>query len=64
MPTLHSHTRCQVPLTVPQAKTWQKVCLSNRTSKTPDKPTDEKEHRSDNTKSNSRKALKKEPLSN
>ena len=49
MPTLHSHTHCQVALTVPQAKTWQRVCLSNHTTKMPDKPTDEKEHRSDNS---------------
>jgi hypothetical protein len=48
MPTLHSHTLCQVALTVPQAKTWQRVCLSNRTTKTTDKQADEKEHRSDN----------------
>jgi len=64
MPTLHSHTIthclfifngvrepqavCQVAPAQAQAKTWQRVCLSNRTTKTTDKPTDEKEHRSDN----------------
>jgi hypothetical protein len=48
MPTLHSHTHCQVALANTQAKTWQRVCLSNRTTKTTDKPMDEKEHRSDN----------------
>ena len=48
MPTLHSHTHCQVAQADPQAKTWQRVCLSNRTTKTTDKLTDEKEHRSDN----------------
>ena len=48
MPTLHSHTHCQVAPAQSQAKTWQRVCLSNRTTKTTDKPTDEKEHRSDN----------------
>ncbi|SDA94990.1 hypothetical protein SAMN03080617_03988 [Algoriphagus alkaliphilus] len=48
MPTLHSHTHCQVAPAQSQAKTWQRVCLSNRTTKTSDKPTDEKEHRSDN----------------
>jgi len=30
-------------------KTWQRVCLSHRTTKTNDKPTEEKEHRSDNS---------------
>ena len=42
MPTLHSHTHCQVSPAQSQAKTWQRVCLSNRTTKTTDKPTDEK----------------------
>ena len=31
MPTLHSHTHCQVAQADPQTKTWQRVCLSNRT---------------------------------
>lgn len=48
MPTLHSHTHCQVALANAQTKTWQRVCLSNRTIKTTDKQADEKEHRSDN----------------
>ena len=48
MPTRHSHTHCQVAPAETQAKTWQRVCLSNRTTKTTDKLTDEKEHRSDN----------------
>ena len=30
-PTLHSHTHCQVAPAETQAKTWQRVCLSNRT---------------------------------
>lgn len=47
-PTLHSHTHCQVARTDPQTKTWQRLCLSNRTTKTTDKQADEKEHRSDN----------------
>jgi len=47
-PTLHSHTHCQVAPTDPQTKTWQRVCLSNRTTKTTEKQADEKEHRSDN----------------
>jgi len=48
IPTLHSHTHCQVATANAQTKTWQRVCLSNRTTKTTDKPVDEKEHRSDN----------------
>ena len=31
-PTLHSHTHCQVAPADTQAKTWQRVCLSNRTT--------------------------------
>jgi len=30
MPTLHSHTHCQVAPANTQAKTWQRMCLSNR----------------------------------
>ena len=45
----NSHTHCQVALAQAQSKTWQRVWLSNRTTKTTDKPTNEKEHRSDNT---------------
>jgi hypothetical protein len=44
----NSHTHCQVAPPQAQAKTWQRVCLPNRTTKTTDKQTDEKEHRSDN----------------
>lgn len=40
MPTLHSHTHCQVAPVDTQAKTWQRVCLSNRTT---DRQTDEEE---------------------
>ena len=32
MPTLHSHTHCQVAPADTQAKTWQRVCLSHRTT--------------------------------
>jgi len=32
MPTLHSHTHCQVAQAITQAKTWQRVCLSHRTT--------------------------------
>ena len=31
-PTLHSHTHCQVAQADTQAKTWQRVCPSNRTT--------------------------------
>mgnify|MGYP001251349551 CR=1 FL=1 len=34
----NSHTHCQVAQADPQAKTWQRVCLSNRTA---DRQTDE-----------------------
>jgi proteasome lid subunit RPN8/RPN11 len=49
MPTLHSHTHCQAAPSNAQTKAWQRVCLYNRTTKTTDKPADEKEHRSDNS---------------
>ena len=32
MPTLHSHTHCQVAQADTQAKTWQRVCLSQITA--------------------------------
>jgi hypothetical protein len=48
MPTLHSHTHCQAAQANATTQAWQRVCLSNRTTKTTDKPTDEKEHRTDN----------------
>ncbi len=32
IPTLHSHTHCQVAQAEPQTQTWQRVCLSNRTT--------------------------------
>ena len=44
----YSHTHCQAAPANAQTKARQRVCLSNRTTKTIDKPTDEKEHRSDN----------------
>ncbi len=46
--TFHVHTHCQVAQADSQTKTWQRVCLSKRTTKTTDKQVDEKEHRSDN----------------
>ena len=48
MPTHNSHTHCQTTPAKAQSQAWQRVRLSNRTTKTTDKPTDEKEHRSDN----------------
>jgi len=48
MPTLNSHTHCQAAQANAQTQAWQRVCLSQRTTKPTDKPTDEKEHRSDN----------------
>ena len=47
-PTLHSHTHCQAAPANAKTQAWQRVCLSQRTTKTTVKPTDEKEHRSDN----------------
>ena len=44
----NSHTHCQAAPANAQTKAWQRVCLSNRTTKTTDKPTDEEEHRTDN----------------
>ncbi len=41
-PTLHSHTHCQAAKANAQTKACQRVCLSNRTTKTTDKPADEK----------------------
>jgi hypothetical protein len=47
MPTLHSHTHCQVAQADTQTKTWQRVCLSNRTA---DRPAgDRKEQRRHNS---------------
>lgn len=48
MPALSSHTHCQAAQANVRTQAWQRVCLSNRTTKTTDKPADEKEHRSDN----------------
>jgi hypothetical protein len=49
MPTLYSHTQlvptirdCQVAPAHAQTKAWQRVCLSNCTTKTTYKPTVEK----------------------
>jgi hypothetical protein len=44
----NSHTHCQAAQAKAQTQAWQRVCLSNRTTKTTEKQADEKEHRSDN----------------
>jgi hypothetical protein len=49
MPTLHSHTHCQAAPAKAQTQAWQRVCLPYRTTNPTDKPTDENEHRSDNS---------------
>jgi hypothetical protein len=45
---LNSHTHCQAAPANAQSEAWQRVCLSNRTTKTTDKQAVEKEPRSDN----------------
>jgi hypothetical protein len=45
----NSHTHCQAAPANAKTQALQRVRLSNRTAKTTDKQTDEKEHRSDNT---------------
>lgn len=42
MPTLHSHTHCQAAQAQAQTQAWQRVCLSKRSTKTTDKPRNEK----------------------
>lgn len=48
MSAFHSHTHCQAAQAHAKTKAWQRMCLSNRTTKTTDKPTDKEEHRTDN----------------
>jgi hypothetical protein len=45
----HSHTHCQAAQAHSQTQAWQRVCLSQPTTKTTDKQTDEKEQRRHNT---------------
>jgi hypothetical protein len=45
MPILHSHTHCQAAQAHAKTQAWQRVCLPNRTTKTTEKSTDEKEAR-------------------
>jgi hypothetical protein len=49
MPTLNSHTHCQAAPANAQIKAWQRVCLPQRSTKTTDKPTNEKEARLPNS---------------
>jgi hypothetical protein len=49
MPTLNSHTHCQAAPANAQTKAWQRVCLSQSSTKTTDKPTMEKEARLPNS---------------
>jgi len=49
MPMLNSHTHCQAAPAKAQTQAWQRVCLSQRTTKTSDKPADEKEQRRHNS---------------
>jgi hypothetical protein len=44
----HSHTHCQAAQANAKTQAWQRVCLSQHTTKTTDKQTDEKEHRRHN----------------
>ena len=44
----NSHTHCQVAPANAQTNAWQRVCLSNRTTKITDIQADKAEHRSDN----------------
>jgi hypothetical protein len=48
MQALSSHTHCQATQAKAQTQAWQRVCLSNRTTKTNENQTEEKEHRSNN----------------
>lgn len=49
MPTLHSHTHCQAAQANATTQVWQRVCMSNRTTQTTDKTTDEEEQQIANT---------------
>ena len=50
MPMLTSHTHCQATQANAQTKAWQRVRLFQRTPKTTDKQSDEKEERLHNIK--------------
>jgi len=44
----NSHTHCQAAQANAKTQAWQRVCLPLRSTETTKKPTDEKEHQSDN----------------
>lgn len=44
-----SHTHCQAAQAQAKTQAWQRVCLSHRTTKPTDKPTDEEEARCPNS---------------
>jgi hypothetical protein len=44
----HSHTHCQAAQAYAKTQAWQRVCLSQPTTKTTDKQRDEKEQRRHN----------------
>jgi hypothetical protein len=46
---LNSHTHCKAAQANAATQAWQRVCLSQRSTKTTDKPADKNEHRSDNS---------------
>jgi len=46
---LNSHTHCQAAQANATIQAWQRMCLSNRTTKATDKQADEEEHRTDNS---------------
>lgn len=47
-PILHSHTHCPATQAHAQTKAWQRVCLSQHSTKPTNKPTDEEEARCPN----------------
>jgi hypothetical protein len=48
-PTLHSHTHCQAAQIHAQTQAWQRVWLSQRSTETTEKRTDEEEARCPNS---------------
>lgn len=48
MPTLHNHTHCQAAQDNAQTKAWQRVCLSQRSTKPTENRADEKKARCPN----------------
>lgn len=50
MTMVHSQTHCQATQAKAQTQAWHRMFLSNRTTKTTNKPEDEKEHQIDNNR--------------